>query len=204
MSAGIWILYEDQRDDDVKGFGPHQLVVACVADALGCEPWALKGLLRDKAMKSNSKMRLECQERLDRLVRDGSHVIAVYDADRACDVPTPKLAKSSCKQLVVQGLKQGCEPGERLRIVLLEQNIETVLAALRRLGPDLAENATFEVALRHKGSRAARDNILGKAAAPNRRPLRSSLQHEVPSIAYLVGKIVAILREDLRAFSGES
>jgi hypothetical protein len=189
--VGIRILYEDQRDDQARPFGLHSLILACVADDLGCEVWKLKHV-KDDLKKGRDKVRAECERNLARLTRDGSHVIAVYDLDEAHQACKGPL-QATCKPALKRALTEGCNPAEKLAVILLDQNVETVLGVVRRLRPDLVGADRFEMALRHKKSRASRDLVLNTAAQDG--ALRGALLREVPSLAYAVQVVVRILRE---------
>ena len=41
MTSKVVLLYEDKAVGPAKGYGPHKLVVQCLCDALGVEPWRM-------------------------------------------------------------------------------------------------------------------------------------------------------------------
>ena len=55
MTRLATILYEDQRGE-TKEFGPHALVVACVADRTQQDFWELRLRLDGRPMKGNAKV----------------------------------------------------------------------------------------------------------------------------------------------------
>jgi hypothetical protein len=192
MPARGWVLYEDQRDDDVKEFGLHRLVVCSVADQVGAADWWQVGrLIEGSPKKSSSKVRQACQRDLGRLTASGGYVVAVYDADRAHEL-TPPLRRGACKRQICDALAQGCLPRDRLVVALLVQNIETLLASIRKLHPSLVSAELFDQALRHKGSRGARDQVFIKASAEQ--TLRRQLQTENPSLGRVVGEVARVYR----------
>ena len=81
-------------------------------------------------------------------------------------------------------------------MVLLEDNIETVLSAIAEVDPALAPPATLAKALAKDLN--SRDLILGKAASPAARTTRDRVAEKVPSLAYLIGKVVGILSAPAR------
>ncbi len=170
------------------------MVVACVADtAEGSkqERWLLEKQLRGSPKKGKDKVYRECVEKLEKLTRSGGHVVAVYDADRAYQVG--KLSKGACKRDVVAALRKDCSPQSDLSVILIEQNVESIVAEIRELRPDLVEAQVFDSALRHKGSRAARDQVLGNAALRGNQALREELQRRMPSLRYLVNRLAQLL-----------
>jgi hypothetical protein len=192
MPARGWVLYEDQRDDDVKEFGLHRLVVCCVADQVGAlDWWHVRELIEGSPKKSSSKVRQACQRDLGRLTASGGYVVAVYDADRAHEL-TPPLRKGACKRQICDALAQGCLPHDRLAVTLLVQNTETLLESIQRLRPSLVSAEMFVQALRHKRSRAARDQVFIKASAEQ--GLRQHLQTENPSFGRVVREVARIYR----------
>jgi hypothetical protein len=192
MPPGVTILYEDSARERSE-FGPHALVTRCVADRLDCEPWALKDRLRGHAMNGNNKVWGECQKNLHRLATPERSVVAVFDNDRVRTMA--KLAPDACKLQVAARIKQGCEPSSLLRVVLLVQNTESVLVGLRDLGFLHGRDAMLTRAIDRKDMNDR--DILFKDAAWRLSPeQRVRLLGEVPSLGYLVDKLVARLSPD--------
>lgn len=185
MLEGVTILYEDSARDR-SDFGLHDLVVSCVADRLGCEPRPLKKRLRGHAMNGNNKVWSECQRNLHRL----GVVVAVFDNDRVRTMA--KLPPGACKAQVTAEVKRRCEPASQLRVVLLIQNTESVLLALRSLGVLHGRDEMFGRAIDRKDMND-RDVLLGKAAWGLTPEQRVSLLRAVPSLGYLVEKLAALL-----------
>ncbi|MFO0603810.1 MAG: hypothetical protein U0324_11585 [Polyangiales bacterium] len=185
------LLYEDSAGERAE-FGLHDLVVCCVADRLGCEPWALKDRLRGYPKNGNSKVWTACRQELPRLTRTGHVVVAVFDNDRVRSMA--KLALDACKVRVTEAIKRGCDPASLLRVVLIEQNTESVLVGLRSLGAVQGREEAFALAIERKDV-ASRDILFKLAARRLTAEQRASLLAAVPSLGYLVGKVVAMLRE---------
>ena len=192
----ITILYEDRcGEGQIREFGPHALVQQCVCDAIGKEPWALKReiILHGIPKNGATKLRNECRSDRPKFGRDGSHVIAVYDDDRIRDFV--KVGAPGCKEQVKHVLRAESRLGDKLQIVLLERNLETVVATICECDPAIAPPEVQDNALRRK-KLFDRDIVLKNAAAPTaeRRRLRDQLLTRVPSLGYLVNKIVALYR----------
>jgi hypothetical protein len=189
----VRILYEDRLlGGNPPEFGPHKLVVRYVCDRLGRNPGEL-----DKAMVSdpkggNSNVLRACRRDLGRLVKGGCTVIAVYDSDKIGELVG--LQRTACKTQIVTLLKEGCAPRERLLVVLLEDNLETVLRAIAEADPTLVSAADLTRAIDRK-DRNCRDLILRRAAVAAAGPTRKRVAEKVPSLAYLVDKIVHLLSE---------
>lgn len=181
----ITVLYEDAAADGlVKDYGPHVLVCRCVGDRLDKERWELLQL-EGVPKKGASKLRTECRRIPPQVGRDGRRVVAVYDADRIHkDV---KLPATACKTQVKEILRGECAFGERLTVVFLERNIETVVEAVCRCAP--VEEDLRRLAIDRK-DRNARDIVLKKASTPE---IRACVLRAVPSLAYLIDKLVAEL-----------
>jgi hypothetical protein len=187
----VTILYEDSAaDGDVRNYGPHRLVVQCVADRLGVQAWELR-TLTPVPKRSASKLRNECKRIPARFGRDGSWIIAVYDSDRIR--PGLGLDSSCCKALVRERLRDECAWGEHLGVVLLERNVESLIEAVQRCSPTLVDEGTWKAALAKKLN--ARDIVLGKAAKPPQVQIRACVLREVPSLAYLIEVIIRLGHE---------
>lgn len=197
MIHQLTILYEDRcGDGQIREFGPHVLVQQCVCDALGMESWVLRQQLMVHGIPKNgaTKLRSECRSDRPKFGRDGSDVIAVYDNDRIRDFV--KVGAPGCKAQLREALRAESTLKERLVVVLLEENLETVVAAVCACDPAIAPKEVQENAIKRKKV-FDRDIVLRRAAAPTAegKRLREQLQAKVPSLRYLVGKIVAIYRK---------
>ena len=190
MMRQVSILYEDSvANGNVKNYGPHVFVQQCVGDRLGKKRWELKTL---EAMPKNgvSNVRVECRRIPPKIARDGRLVVAVYDADKIRrEVELPITA---CKVEVKKVLKNECSWQDRLCIVLLDRNIETVVEAVRACEPTLVPDEIWEQAIKRKNLNE-RDIILTHAASPPKEALREQVLVKVPSLAYLVHKLVVAL-----------
>lgn len=190
MIRPVMILYEDKSaDGSLKEYGPHLLVRQCVADALGVDWWMLKHLVGNPRGGSGN-VRNDCRRSPPQIGRDGRLVVAVYDDDRIRR--EVQLPANACKAQVKSLLREECAWNERLIIVFLEKNIETVIDAIRGCAPTLVDDETWKLALERK-NRNARDAVLGFAANPSQSMLREQLLQRVPSLAYLIHKLAAVL-----------
>jgi hypothetical protein len=119
-------------------------------------------------------------------------VIAVYDSDRIHrGVGLPSTA---CKIQVKAVLKGECIWKERLKMVFLERNIETVVHAVQACAPKIVPEELWRQAVDRK-DRNARDVILRRAAAPHQRALRDCILGKVPSLAYLINELKIALSD---------
>jgi hypothetical protein len=185
----VTILYEDQAlEGEVKNYGPHLLVRQLVCDRLHVSPWDLKQF-EGVPKKGASKLRSECCSSRPKFGRDGRLVFAVYDADKVRE--QVKLPSTACKPQVKDVLRGESSLGDNLIVVLLEMNIETVIEAICTCDATIPAELR-EAAIRRK-SLSARDILLKRAASPTAagRRLRDGVLHAVPSLVYLVSKLVA-------------
>jgi hypothetical protein len=187
VTERVRILYEDSGDP--TEFGPHKLVARYACDRLGVEPWQLRDRLKGDPKRGNANVLKACREDLGKLVKGGWAIVAVYDSDQIGH--RIGLPRGACKSQLVARLKQDCEPRDRLVVVLLEENVETLLRAIAAIDPALAPPATLQRALGKDLN--CRDIILAKAASPPARAMRDRLAERVPSLAYLVRRVVALL-----------
>jgi hypothetical protein len=197
MMRPITILYEDSAaDGQVKEYGPHMVVKQCVADRLHKSPWELKTL---EGMPRNGASNIikDCRRVPPQIGRDGRLVVAVYDADKIHREvnniqPEAKLPAGACKRDMKPVLRAACAWQERLEIVFLEENIETVLEAVCACAAVPAELRRLAV---ERKQRNERDIVLRKILAPNDRALRDAVLQQVPSLGYLVDKVVTALSD---------
>jgi hypothetical protein len=191
VSAAVYILYEDSRAGDRPEYGPHDLVVQCVCDRLGCMPWQLRPKLEARPLNSNSKVREHCRGRLfDRLVCSGGVVVAVYDDDKIRHIVNlPRALVNICKQQIVPELKKDCPRPGLLQVVLLHRNIETLIGVVADLAPAGKFPEHILALAIEKKDRNQRDRILKFAAGHERRHIREEILRHMPSFAYLVEKI---------------
>lgn len=188
---GVFILYEDSAGERAE-FTLHDLVVRCVADSLDREHRDFKDVLRGIPKKGNSNVRRACQQDLPRLARNGDQVWALYDNDRVRRLVN--LPADACKTQVVDALRVGCVPVDRLRVVLLIENTESLLRALRELGTLPNREEMFERAIKNKELQS-RDQLFKDAAWRTTQEQRVRLQERVPSFGYLVTRLAAVLRD---------
>jgi len=202
VTRGVTVLYEDQAQGDIKHYGPHELVMQCVCDRLRVDRWKLK-TLRGVPRNGNGNLYKDCTREPPKLGRDGGFVVAVYDFDRVREMKQLSLHAMACKSETRDALLKKCPWRDRLVVVFLDRNIETVIEAICDCDPGLSTPEQRTRALVKKDLNA-RDIILGAASAPTPAglALRNRVFERVPSFGYLVDKLVAILaaheREALR------
>lgn len=168
----ITVLYEDQLAAGPTNYGPHVLVLACAADALGGDRWSLRQRVDGIPKKGDAKLRREIAENAGRLVRQGP-LLVLFDSDRIRRCYD--LDSAACRRSVLDKIAR--EAGVPLRAVLLEQNMEDVIAACCQ--------ALHRPVPAKKPTPAERDAVLHAAAAADRR-VRDEILEAVPSFARLV------------------
>jgi hypothetical protein len=191
LTRPVTVLYEDSAaDGPVSNYGPHVFVCQCVGDELGVEGWRVaRDHLSGNPRRGSARIRDDCRQNPSRFVRDGRLAFAVYDADRLPALLG--LPASACKPDVKAVLLGECPWREQLCVVLLERNLETVLRALRECDPQLVDEPIWTRAIERKFL-TERDLIFVRAAkpTPSRRLLRACAREQVPSLDYLVRRLV--------------
>ena len=179
MTVVARVVYED-KGGPVHEFGLHKLVVACVAAKLGLEVWQVDRCLDSIPRNGNGNVVRACRSEARLLCQRGTPLIAVLDEDKIRR--HVGLAPAACRTEIVAAIKQGSTAAALVEVVLLRQNLETVLECIARVRPSW-ENV--QVALR-KGRHALneRDMVLGKAARDLE--VQKRVMDEVPSFARLV------------------
>lgn len=170
----VTVLWEDQRGGQIKGFGPHALLVACVADSLGLVPNRLKGLIESHPKKGNGNVIVALRRDLERLANSGP-VVAVFDRDKIPELVNLHQPVADCRRITKERIRN-LAPGN-YEVVFLERNIETLIEAVCRV---LGESAPEQ-----KPRPDERDRILGRAvwASPD---VRRRIRDECPSFSRLV------------------
>jgi hypothetical protein len=182
MFRQVIVLYEDQRQAKTSSFGPHELVKACVFDRVDGDRDKFEAALREyRPLKGNSRVLEHCR-RLDRIATRGQHVIAVFDGDQMWRILN--LPKSVSSKEIAQTVKGLSDLPDKLTVVLLDKNVESLLSAAMKCSPVIAARYSSE----NLKSPLMRDRILGIAA---REPsLRQQLLAEVPSLATLCDELI--------------
>lgn len=167
----ITVLWEDQRGG--AGFGPHELLLACVADELGRNVQTLARILRPLPKKGNTKI-LEALKESFAELRDRGSVCAVIDRDRIRDCwkasPCSDCIGGICARIRADALGD-------YYLVLLVRNMETLTRASSALLGDAAPTV--------KPTPSERDAVLRRLAFGDAR-LRAALRTQVPSFERLV------------------
>lgn len=194
MIAKVTILYEDQRQAGVaptEGFGLHELVVSCVADLLGHDRYFLKNTFFKKPvpMKGNDKLLGACRD-VGSYIRS-RYVVAVFDSDKIREAPRIKLPWDASDSAVLAKIQEGCNSS--LRVVLLRENIESILEAVGQC--DHIARDYLDDAIKGK-KHYERDLILnGIARNWEKRAQRDCIQEKNPSFKELVALVAGLLVE---------
>jgi hypothetical protein len=185
MSRIVTVLYEDQCDVKPTNYGPHILLLACVADARGGDAWALRAWVKAIPKNGDSKLRTALHDEGELIALAGP-LVAMFDEDRVRRCYG--LPKDTCKRDVL-GAIDGEATGSP-RVVLLQRNMEDVVnAACTAMGHPVPAR---------KPRPEERDRILLRAAMQGR-GARDEVLQKVPSFARLVrivGDWLAVLDGD--------
>ncbi|MFT3768721.1 MAG: hypothetical protein QM820_25020 [Minicystis sp.] len=190
MTAVLTILYEDARGQ-TKGFGLHTLVKACVFDAMNGDRHRVEAALADaRPLKGVQNVLRACREDIDLIAADGRTVVAVIDNDAIRH--HLRLPRTATDAEVDQAIKKGCRAPDRLHVILIKQNTESVLEAAAACDPTL-EAKRVERAIAHKDL-LERDAILTEISRERSRPTRDCVLGRMPSLGALVEVLCKMLR----------
>jgi hypothetical protein len=184
----VTIFYEDRRGPQNE-FGFHNLICALVIKRAGIERTVYdvrKNLIHGIPLKGNANIRNRCRRDLRRLADCDQHVIAVYDEDKAARLAG--LPGGSCRRPVCDSLVRDCEPLESLDVILLRDNIETVLGEIRDSGLTGIDDAAFDRAVR--GNKHLDRDIIFNKCAHDPAVNRQRLLELMPSVEHLVNKVL--------------
>jgi len=179
----VCVLYEDQRGPR-QGFGLHTLVKACVSDALAEQPRHLieKALSDYRPLKGYANLLKACREELDLISSDGCPVVAVFDNDQIRRLL--KLPANAPDERVIQEIRKGGSKPDRLFIVLLKQNLESVLHAAHECDPSM-DPKRIELATGKKDL-LERDALLASLTSERLRAIRDCILQKLPSFQMFV------------------
>ena len=176
----ITVLWEDQRGAEAKGFGPHELLLSCVADELNCARNTLKDLIESHPKKGNANLRSAIQRDIVRLA-DAGPVFAVVDRDKVRQLWKAPSQPADCMSSIGHRFRQDA-PGD-YDLVFLVDNVESLIeAACAALGEPYPDS---------KPGPDLRDRLLGRAAWASSQTLRRAIQTQCPSFSRLVGRLAA-------------
>jgi hypothetical protein len=175
----ITVLWEDSRGVETKGFGPHELLLACVADKLGRERKELEGIVKSVAKKGVGNVIKALQTNLTKLNSTGP-VFAVIDRDKAREIWKPAPLPADCMAAIRTRIAR--EVGSsKYELVFLVQNMESLVDAC-----DVGARVNLE---RRKPTPDQRDRILGRAAWDFSPAPRSGILSACPSFKRLVDRV---------------
>lgn len=183
--TAMLVLYEDSRG--AKGqFGPHEFFLGCVADATGLSIYSLKDQVRAYPVNGVSKLlgHLRELDELDHLAPRGAPILAILDEDRASEhAPINGMSSTDAAAKLVAD----SSAPTRLKVVLLERNLESVVEALDQCGE--REKQLIAAALKKRLNE--RDTLFGKVGHDSgRKAIRDCVRQAMPCVE----KIVDVMR----------
>lgn len=186
--AKVIVLFEDARESP-KGAALDRLIWASVADELGRDLWSLKADVEVRMMKGNGNL-LEDIKRLDAVAPSGEVVFAVLDDD---EIHAPlKLKKGAPRAAVVKAITKLCDHPSRLRVVLMSDNMESLLEGIRKcLATHGGATLTVDAWARaiDRKVMVERDRALDRAAFAPSRAVRDCVRSALASFGDLIAGI---------------
>lgn len=184
--TAILVLYEDSRSGS-GSFGPHDLLAALVADQTGKSVWEVKQSARERPLRGIDKLlkALSDPGRLSNLVPGGVPILAVVDGDRIRE--HMGLKRNAPARQVEQELKESCNEPDRITVVLLERNVESLVEAARDCDENFMPDRIADALMKDIN---ARDLVLQAVAFDaGRRDLRDCIRKRVPSLERAIATI---------------
>lgn len=188
----IAILYEDQRGPRNE-FGLHRFICQLVIDraALTKSVYEVeRSLIRGTPLKGNGNVRRRCLTDLPKLARHCRRVFAVYDEDRVPELVG--LSRTDCRPLLCSKLVENCQPADKLEVVLLRQNQESLIEAIKSSGLiGLIHDSVYDRALAK--DLMARDSVFIQCATSTTLEIRQKLLPTLPDLDRLVTRICTVI-----------
>jgi hypothetical protein len=183
----ITVLWEDCTGGETKGFGPHDLLVACVADRLGRERREVKGFVSSVPKKGAGNIIRELKTNLTKLNKVGK-VFAVIDWDRVADLWKTASSLPNCMSSIRDRLAMDIPCGD-YELVFLVQNMESLL--------DACDDPRHVKTKGRKPTPDERDRVLGRITWVASLSPRQGVLTRCPSFDRLVGKVADALAQQL-------
>lgn len=199
------LLYEDRAAPNEGGklFAPHQLVLACVADRLALRGSAapavheLRGLFKHVSRNGRDNLLKDCVgDRWQKFSPRGQPVFAFVDYDRIHDVKAWGLERGACFTMIRRAFREKVQPDEKVTLVLLRDNLESVFEASREanlLGPERRPELDRLIAKSGANLLVLRDSIITSLAFAPDRQVRDTLTARVSSLGYLADRLASLV-----------
>jgi len=177
----VTVLWEDQRGAQVKGFGPHELLISCLVDELGHPRDSVARAVECHPKKGHGKVLRALRLDFPKLKRLGP-VLAVVDRDKIKDLLSQPV--TDCMSGISKRFREAA-PGD-YELIFMIDNVETlIVSACRALG---------ESEPTRKPTPDERDRILAKAVW-GERAHRARIRSTCPSFDRVVRRILAHLEQ---------
>lgn len=188
----VTVLWEDSRGRQRKGFGPHELLVACLVDRLvggGATNWARRQELRrfvedrisPRPKKGVGQLRKALEREGEKLANDGP-LFAVLDSDRIRE-RWRQDPPADCPPAIAQRIRE--EISGTYALAILVRNVESLVeAACRATGAPVPSG---------KPRPDERDRLLDRAvwfAGPTE---RAAILLDCPSFGRLMARVARVL-----------
>lgn len=198
----VTVCYEDQRGEN-RQFRLHDLLLTYICERevqLKLQRWQLEGYVGKRPMKGVTGLLKAACDEVELVAPDCHPVVAVFDSDRIRGALG--LPGDASRAAVEAAIIQRCVTQGKLRVVLLERNMETVLRAVQAClpAPTHVAAAGSGAQTRVKPSRLTRDLLLARMAKSGEegmRQARKALLERVPSLGLLVETVEGLLAEQL-------
>lgn len=186
--TALLVLYEDSRGANGQ-FGPHDFFMGCVADKTKRDIHSLTPRVSACPVNGVSKLlgHLRDLDELSPFAPQGAPILAILDEDRVREhAPlTGMSAAAAADKLVAESSSPA-----RLKVVLLERNLESVVQAFDRCG----EWEKHLIAQALKKRLNERDRLFGKVGHDAaRRAIRDCVRQAMPCVEKIVEIISATL-----------
>lgn len=180
--------YEDQTES-VSDFGPHRLLVACIADSQIADRLEVERALHDRrTMKGSAKLLRVCREDAADITRGGHPLVAIFDNDEVRRLLT--LPNDAPEGRVIASIREGSTAPTLVNPVLLEENLETLVRNIKSsdpaIDPDLIRRALDK-------KLAARDVVFKAAAKEANRHVRDRILIANPSFKRIIDVVTQLL-----------
>ncbi len=179
----VTVLWEDQRGVEMRGFGPHDLLIACIADDLGIDRERLRDRVSSVPKKGVGNVRTALRKDIRRLANSGP-VLAVIDRDKVINLWKHGRRPSDCMSGITARFRE--DAAGDYDLIFLVRNMETLVeAACQAMRLDTRSR---------KPTPDQRDRLLGRAASRGEAPqVRATIRRDCPSFDRIVTRVARAL-----------
>ncbi len=198
MRPVVTVLYEDRRVG--KEYALHKLVLRMVEDDVNGETWRLRKVVADNPRGGIDSVLADV--RAASLIAKGGWLFVLVDRDRIVAHVNQQAAAGgrtlqaqAADQDIVDVVVGMSDNHERVRVFLLHENLEGLIAAIEQCG---SGQLAKEIAAAKRKNHTAREFVLNHVAAADRVAVRQCVRKLQSGLDAMVHALAEVIPHELR------